>query len=200
VTIKSNRLGGRIGKQLGTRKVQLWAVISVLLIAGFFVVAWKYFDVNNAKNTSNNYDQAFQDLFNKNYDEVIQNLTDVEKLPESQKEQAYTALGQAYFAKANYDKALENYQKAENLAAGDKKKSYYNNLMGNCLRENKDKDGAVAKYTLSVQLDPKNELAWVNLINLYKLDGDIANAKTAVKDALVAMPGNETIKAIEQTL
>jgi tetratricopeptide (TPR) repeat protein len=200
VTIKPSRLGGRIEKQLGTRKVQLWAVISVLLIAGFFVVVWKYFDVDNAKNTRNNYDQAFQDLFNKNYDEVIQNLTDVEKLPELQKEQAYTALGQAYFAKANYDKALENYQKAASLAASDKKKSYYNNLMGNCLRENKDKDGAVAKYKLSVQLDPKNELAWVNLINLYKLDGDIANAKNAVKDALVAMPGNETIKAIEQTL
>lgn len=194
------RLGGRISQRLGRKKVQFWTIISVLFLIGAFVVVQRYWPLKEKKSENERVSAAYEDLFLKDYDGVIKNLADVDKFSESLREEAYMALGQAYFAKAEYAKASENYQKAENLAESDKKKSYYNNLVGNCLRENKDKDGAVSKYKLAVQLDPKNESAWVNMINLYRISGDISDAKNVAKAALLSIPSDGPIQAIEKSL
>ena len=144
--------------------------------------------------------KAYESLLAHNYDDVIAGLADNEFFENEDKLQASAALGQAYFAKKNFEKSTENYEAASSLSDTDKQKSYYQNLIGNCLREAKKYDDAVKAYEASVKLNARNELAWINLINILVIRGNDSGAEDAYTRAINANPGNITIKAAEKTL
>jgi tetratricopeptide (TPR) repeat protein len=173
----------------------------MLLIAGVFVVFSK---IGTTKNSVQNQDEAigvaYQSLANRDYDQTISSLAKIDGYSADNKIQAYSALGQAYYAKKDFGKSIENYQSAEDLESSASKKSYYENLVANSMRDKGDVDGAVAEYQLAVKSDANNTTAWVNMVNALKMTGDVLGAKTEIADALSSNPNNESIKAIEKTL
>jgi tetratricopeptide (TPR) repeat protein len=185
---------------LDNRKVQFWTVISVLLVAGVFVVLSKIPSNENVKNNNDAINSAYQALSSKDYDKAISELSNIQNYSTDNKTQAYSALGQAYFAKKEYDKSVESYKSAENLESSVAKKSYYENLVANSLRDKGDIDGAITEYRLAVNSDAKNATAWVNMISALRIKGDMAAAKSELDIALVSNPNNESIEAIQKKL
>jgi tetratricopeptide (TPR) repeat protein len=137
---------------------------------------------------------AYQAMFDKDFDKTIKDLKNIDNFSKSSQIDGYMALGQAYFGKKDYQKSEDNYQKAENLSADANQKSYFENLIGNCRRENKKNDEAISEYQLSVKTSPINIIAWLNLVNIFEIKGDVDGAKRAVNEALVANPGNSSLR------
>jgi len=100
---------------------------------------------------------------------------------------ALYTIGKIRFLEKNYKEAAEYFEKAEHL---DKTKSllYYNH--GYALDQSGDIDGAIAKYTRAIQIDPLFSEAHHNIALLYEKKGDFANAIANFNEVLRRDPNN----------
>jgi len=100
---------------------------------------------------------------------------------------ALYTIGKIRFLQKNYKEAAEYFEKAEAL---DKTRNllYYNH--GYALDQMGDIDGAIAKYTMAIRIDPIFSEAHHNVALLYVKKGDFANAIANLNEVLRRDPNN----------
>ncbi|XP_075796826.1 protein O-mannosyl-transferase TMTC1 isoform X5 [Pelodiscus sinensis] len=109
--------------------------------------------------------------------------------------ECYRLLSAIYSKQEHYSKALEAIDKALQLKPKDPKViSELFFTKGNQLREQNLLDKAFESYKLSVELNPDQAQAWMNMGGIEHIKGDYVTARSYYKKALQLVPNSKLLK------
>jgi len=176
------------------------SVLFLFLIFLCFFIVYQY--KTNRQDTKTLQSKIDNLILQNKYEEALEELQNL-KETESTKEFICSRKGRIYFLKKDFDKALDSYKKCEEIFDSKKeasKKSYYLNLMGNSYREKREPKKAILYYNKAVEINPKNQTAWVNLVNIYIISGERSDALKTVKMALEKIPNDPALLKLLEKL
>lgn len=182
-----------------TPKKSLFCCIVFLLIG--IVLTYLYLNVGNKNNDFKEdpvsiIDKAAELSFQRNNQEAIELLSDVKFETKDQQIQAKKILAESYYSLKEYERSIEEFKIVLDLTTDAYSCSSLQNQIANCYRDLGQKELAKSYYQKALDDNQKNATAWVNYIFLEYSSGDKSKAIAITDKALIALPANQEIKAI----
>ncbi|XP_063073953.1 protein O-mannosyl-transferase TMTC1-like [Engraulis encrasicolus] len=109
--------------------------------------------------------------------------------------ECYRLLSAIYSKRGNHTEALDALDRAlQHSPSDDSIRAELHFSKGNQLREMNQLDRAFESYKLTVQLNPDQSQAWMNMGGIQHIKGDYAAARTYYERALLLSPGSKLLK------
>ena len=124
------------------------------------------------------------------YQDAIDNAGKNKKMKKQIVQKAYIGLAECYAESGDKDEALKYADKSIN----DYGKDYRGHYVKGLVLQKTDKDGAIAEYQKSLEVDPKQYNSYVKLVSLYEEKGDTADVISTYQKAIDYRPLDEEMK------